>query len=141
VKEKISDQQLIQAADRAIKKSSFYKSNPPETVYAALLMDSHWDREAKRTKIHTALGGPGDPSLGIFGSHLTHAWPENEDQLIDRFLDSRPIDFSQLANDDSPTKSRSLNVGIGALLHELGHSLTLGNLLFIYFYNFHFYHV
>ena len=105
-------------------KSSIFRIR---TVYAALLLDSKWVPRNKTTILHTALGGAGEPPLGVFGSHLTHAWPENEDQLISRFLDSRPIDFSQLANDDSPTKYRSLNVGIGALLHEVGHALTLRN--------------
>ena len=122
---------MISAAGRAILNSQMHKNKSAiiryRTVYAALLLDSKWVPANKTVYLHTALGGTGDPNIGVFGSHLTHAWPENEDQLISRFLDSRPIDFSQLANDDSPTKSRSLNVGIGAFLHEVGHALTLRN--------------
>ncbi len=104
-------------------KSAYFRLR---TVYAALLLDSKWDPINKTAILHAAVGGDGNPNLGVFGSHLTHAWPENEDQLISRFLDSRTIDHSQLANDFfTPTKFLSLNVGLGALLHEIGHALTL----------------
>jgi len=96
-------------------------------VFACLLLDAYYNKELKRTVMHTALGnGFTVPRLGIFGSHLTHAWPENEEQLISRFTDSRNLDFSQLANDDSLTKYRALDVGIGAFLHEVGHAHGLG---------------
>ena len=114
---------------RAILNSQLHKNKSDifrfRTVYSALLLDSKWDPKNKTILLHAALSAPGNPNLGIFGSHLTHAWPENEDQLISRFLDSRAIDFSQLANDASPTKYMSLNVGLGAFLHEIGHALTL----------------
>jgi len=125
------DQDLFNSAHTAIKESSFYLNQSTETrdlnAYAVLLLDSHWDPINKKILLHAALGSGGSsPRLGIFGSHLTHAWPENEDQLISRFTDSRNLDFSQLANDDSTNKYRALDVGIGAFLHEVGHSHGLG---------------
>ena len=122
---------IFDAANTAIVESSFYSTQSKETrdlnAYAVLLLDSHWDPVNKTILRHAALGSGGsNPRLGIFGSHLTHGWPENEDQLISKFTDARNIDFSQLANDDSLTKFRALDVGLGAFLHEVGHAHTLG---------------
>jgi hypothetical protein len=114
---------------RAILNSQLHKNKSDifrfRTVYAALLLDSKWDSINETILLHAALSAPGNPNLGIFGSHLTHAWPENEDQLISRFLDSRAIDFSQLANDDSPTKYMALNTGLGAFLQMVAVALTI----------------
>jgi hypothetical protein len=103
----------------------------PTMVYAVLILDTRWDPIKQDAELHTALGGQGNPRLGVFGSHLTHAWPENIDQLISRLTDTRTINFNELANDDSPTKLRALNTGFGAYLHELGHALGLGNIYLI----------
>ena len=101
-------------------------------VYAVLILDTRWDPIKQEAELHTALGGEGNPRLGIFGSHYhTHAWPENIDQLVNRITDTRTINF-QIANDDTPTKLRALNTGYGAFLHELGHALSLGNLSLIH---------
>jgi hypothetical protein len=131
----LTGQDLFGAANTAIVESSFYSAQSNETrdlnAYAVLLLDSHWDPVNQKILRHAALGSGGSkPRLGVFGSHLTHGWPENEDQLIGKFTDARNIDFSQLANDDSLTKFRALDVGIGAFLHEVGHAHTLGILFF-----------
>jgi len=111
----------------AIKESSFYKqqfqSVRDRMLVGCLLLDSYYNKTLNRILLHEALGGGG---LGIFGSHLTHGWPENENEFIRRFTDSRSLDFTQLANDDSLTKYRALDVGIGAMLHEVGHIHGLG---------------
>ena len=96
-------------------------------VFAVLVLDSRWNSTNKKVLLHSALGSDAsNPKLGIFGSHLTHSWPENTDELITRFTDARKIDFSQLADDSSPNKFEALNTGIGAFLHELGHAFGLG---------------
>ena len=120
-----------------IQSSTTFTQQPQATkdkmVFACLLLDAYYNKTLNRVPMHTALGnGYTVPRLGIFGSHLTHGWPENEDQLIRRFTDARNLDFSQLANDDSLTKFRALDVGLGAFLHEVGHAHTLG----IFFFNF-----
>ena len=49
------------------------------------------------TKGHVALGGGG---LGLFGSGCLHTWPQNLDQVQERFLDTSPIN-KKLFMDDS----------------------------------------
>jgi hypothetical protein len=45
----------------SFKKSSLYLSNPRDKadrmLVACLYLDSYWDNQAKKTKIHDALGG------------------------------------------------------------------------------------
>ena len=93
---------------------------------AALICDAHYD-PIKRTLLgHASLGGGTDKiRLAIFGSHLTHSWPESEQEFIWRLTDRSPIDRSAVADDNSPTKLKSFNVGAGTFLHEIGHVLGL----------------
>jgi len=95
-------------------------------VFACLVLDSYWDFDSQQVMLHAALGnGEIPPKLGIFGSHLTHAWPENQYELLDRLTDIRMLNFDELANDDSPTKLKALNTGIGSFLHQVGHAFSL----------------
>ena len=128
---KLDLQGLFDGVNMAIIESSFYSNQPVKTrnqnVYAVLVLDSHWDPVNKTILRHKCAGNSfSNPKLGIFGSHLTHGWPENEDQLISRFTDARNLDFSQVANDDSLTKYRALDAGIGCLLFTIGIAHTLG---------------
>ena len=57
------------------------------------MLDSHWDVKAKVTRAHAALGGgAGDLALGIFGSHLTHAWPRNMEDIVPAFMNTTETD-------------------------------------------------
>ena len=49
------------------------------------------------TKGHVALGGGG---LGLFGSGCLHTWPQNLEQVQERFLDTSLIN-KKLFMDDS----------------------------------------
>ena len=130
------DQPLFTIASETIKSSLFYTEKPSyvreNMVFGCILLDSYFDNYNKcRVSINTALGASfADIKLGIFGSHLMHAWPEHKYELVGRFTDSRPLDMNQLADDDSPNKFRALNTGIGAFLHEIGHAHSLSNLVF-----------
>ncbi|KXN73625.1 hypothetical protein CONCODRAFT_68160 [Conidiobolus coronatus NRRL 28638] len=99
----------------------------PCTV-AGLLLDSKWDPAIGTTRAHTALGGGGgDHFLGVFGSHCTHAWPSQLEDVVRCFSDTTPIDQRYL-NDERHGQGKHLdacNIGIGAMLHEVGHSLGL----------------
>lgn len=113
-----------------IRKSSAYnnetKYDKNRMVFGVIIIDAFYDKNLNRVVLHHALGnGFITPRLGVFGSHLLHAWPESWNQAK-RFFDDRNLDFSQLANDDSPTKMKALNTGIGAFMHEIGHAYTLG---------------
>ena len=116
----------------SIKKNQVYigetKYDKNTMVFGIIILDAFYDKNLNRAVLHHALGnGYTEPRLGIFGSHLLHAWPESWNQ-INRFFDERKLDFSQLTNDDSPTKMKALNTGIGAFLHEIGHAHTLGRI-------------
>jgi hypothetical protein len=99
----------------------------PCTV-AGLMLDSHWDVKAKVTRAHAALGGrAGDLALGIFGSHLTHAWPRNMEDIVPAFMNTTETDTRYVANDANESGQwwKAANIGMGAMLHEVGHAHTL----------------
>ncbi len=126
----VNKHMLFFTVQDTVTSSPFYLNKPTETrakmEFACLILDTHWDPIKKESMLHTALGGCGNPRLGVFGSHLLHAWPENLNELVNRLTDSRKIDFQQLADDSSATKFEAFNTGIGALLHEIGHAFSLG---------------
>ena len=93
---------------------------------AALILDTPYDPVKKCLLGNASLGGGNDKiRLGLFGSHLTHSWPENETELIWRLTDRNLIDTNFVIDDNSPTKFKSFNIGAGTLLHEIGHLLGL----------------
>lgn len=121
---------LTQTCSSLFRNTSSYMSRPTDRagkmIVACLYLDTHWNAQKQKLLLHDARGNWwSSPRPGVFGSHLTHAWPEDHLQLVKRFTDSRSLNFSEVANDDSPTKLRALNVGIGALLHEVGHAHSL----------------
>ncbi|CAI2176678.1 4201_t:CDS:2 [Funneliformis geosporum] len=95
---------------------------------AGLILDSHYDNspDMKFIRGHAALGGGGgNIQLGIFGSHLTHAWPRHLEEVVGCFQDDTITDETILSNDagESGTWWKCCNIGIGAFLHEVGHCL------------------
>ncbi|RKO86426.1 putative peptidase family-domain-containing protein [Blyttiomyces helicus] len=97
---------------------------------AGLLLDSRWDPASNATRGHVALGGgSGHVRLGIFGSHLTHAWPAYLGEIEKCLLDNTPNDLTRTANDngESDPSYKAFCIGSGAFLHEVGHSLTLAH--------------
>ncbi|KAI9493023.1 putative peptidase family-domain-containing protein [Zychaea mexicana] len=99
-------------------------------VVAGLILDAHWDTSKQTVLAHAALGGGGgNRSLGIFGSHLTHAWPRNIEEIVPCMMDTTPTDTRYVANDANESGQwwRALNIGMGAMLHEVGHAYTLSH--------------
>ncbi|KAJ2779426.1 hypothetical protein H4R18_004014 [Coemansia javaensis] len=97
---------------------------------ACLTLDSHWDPELGVILGHAALGlGAGPRRLGVFGSHTTHAWPANAEEIAQKFLDTTKTDTRFLANDCNECGEywRAANIGMGAFLHEAGHLFTLAH--------------
>ncbi|CAG8476893.1 835_t:CDS:2 [Ambispora leptoticha] len=95
---------------------------------AGLILDTHYDPKMKLIRGHAALGGgAGHVRLGIFGSHTTHAWPRYLEEVVNCFQNNTKTDERILANDvgESGTWWKCCNIGIGAMLHEVGHALTL----------------
>ncbi|KAG2231273.1 hypothetical protein INT48_008480 [Thamnidium elegans] len=99
-------------------------------MVAGLILDSHWDVEKNVTLGHTALGGgAGDTRLGVFGSHLLHAWPTCVEDIVPCFMNSTKTDIRYVANDANESGEwwRAANIGLGAMLHEVGHAYTLSH--------------
>lgn len=91
----------------------------PCTV-AGLILDSHWDLAKKVTLGHTALGGgAGDTALGIFGSHLLHAWPTCIEDIVPAFMNNTKTDTRYVANDANESGEwwRACNIGMGAMVN------------------------
>ncbi|XP_042911348.1 uncharacterized protein, partial [Parasteatoda tepidariorum] len=78
------------------------------------------------TKGQVALGGGG---LALFGSGCLHTWPETIQEIPWRFGDNRKVDRMKLM-DDSANRGfywACYSTGLGAALHELGHTFDLGH--------------
>lgn len=92
---------------------------------AVLIMDATHDRNGMIVG-HAALGGSGDPfPLAIFGSHTCFSWPESLEAVVPAFMSRQPVD-TRACGIDSEGKEYGMaaNVGIGAMMHEVGHMLT-----------------
>lgn len=80
-----------------------------------------------KVKAHTALGGR---RLAIFGSGSMFTWPVDVNEVGSRLRDTRQFDSTEYFDDSA---GRAVRMGrracaattIGALLHELGHCLSL----------------
>lgn len=80
--------------------------------------------ENGKTLAHAALGGG---NLGIFGGTHLHTCPKSVDEISQRFSDNTLIDTSILPDDSAfrGTYWANCATGIGASLHELGHTFGL----------------
>ena len=100
-------------------------------VVAGLILDSHYSLSQNLILAHAALGAhhpSGDrPSLGMFGSHLTYAWPRFLEEVPDCLLDATAPGDTTVGNDNGECTSmwRACAVGQGAFLHEVGHAFGL----------------
>ncbi|KAK0384866.1 hypothetical protein NLU13_7344 [Sarocladium strictum] len=103
----------------------FTKASRP--VVAGMILDSHYDMDAKLIVGHAALGAhdPDGLSLGIFGSHLTYSWPRFMEEVPDCLLDTE-IPGNRVGNDNGECESmwEACSVGQGAFLHEVGHAFS-----------------
>lgn len=91
---------------------------------SVMLLDTHWDTDAKTVRAHAALGGGiGDLQLAIFGSHCLQSYPSTLEDVVPAFTDCTPTDTNYVANDcnDAGSSWEAANIGIGAHLHETGH--------------------
>nr|POE78034.1 putative zinc metalloproteinase [Quercus suber] len=94
-------------------------------VVAGLMLDSAYSMEQNLILGHAALGchKPDGLSLGIFGSHLTYAWPRFMEEIPACLMDeSRVGDTVGNDNNECNTFQEACQVGQGAFLHEVGHA-------------------
>ncbi|KAJ4288701.1 hypothetical protein N0V88_007234 [Collariella sp. IMI 366227] len=61
-------------------------------IVAGLILDSHYDPSTNFILAHAALGihQPNGLSLGMFGSHLTYAWPRFLEEVAPCLVDETP---------------------------------------------------
>jgi hypothetical protein len=86
---------------------------------AALIIDSHWDISKQVVVAHAALGGgSGSTRLGIFGSHLLHAWPTSIEDIEPSMMNNTVTDTRYGANDANESGNwwKALNIGMGAMV-------------------------
>lgn len=94
-----------------------------DTIDLVVMSFTRFDPVSRVVNAHTALGGD---RLALFGGGCLYSWPETMEQVVARFLDNRPCD--KCLFDDSGGRGKMWSVTsttIGALLHELGHCLSL----------------
>lgn len=83
-------------------------------IVAGLVLDAHWDVKSQVILGHAALGGgSGDKRLGIFGSHLTHAWPRNIHEVVPCMMNATKTDTRYVADDANESGEwwRAHNIG------------------------------
>lgn len=106
---------------------NYFQPRPGQTRYVSvLLLDTHWDPNAKLVRGHAALGGGGDGiQLAIFGSHALQSYPSSIEEVVPAFSDCTRTDTAYVANDcnESGSNWEAANIGIGAHMHETGHLL------------------
>lgn len=85
---------------------------------------TRYDPETRQARAHFALGGGG---LAAFGGATLHAWPTRLQDVYAALSDSTRVDPSRAFDDSGGRGTRWALVatGIGALLHELGHTFGL----------------
>ncbi|CAF1351543.1 unnamed protein product [Adineta steineri] len=107
--------------------TKFIKPQNLPLQFTCLFLDSHYIPDEDRIAGHAALGSDwnSDYNWGIFGSHLLYSHPQNLTEMKNKFNDIRPVNKKYTSNDGGDYRARVCNVGIGAFLHELGHSFGL----------------
>lgn len=122
----IRDQELIQRVRQDIEALGFDSDQEREFKHAVILGCSIYNPETRKAEGHTALGGG---KVGIFGSCGLHTWPSQLEELNACCLNNTKIDTTRLLDDSCyrGTFWANFATGIGAFLHELGHTFGLGH--------------
>ncbi|PWN88246.1 hypothetical protein FA10DRAFT_268451 [Acaromyces ingoldii] len=101
----------------------FHRDSP----LAVLILDTRWDYEASLLRGHAAVGAAtrDDFSYGVMGSHFLWSAPSNLNEVTFAFTNEAKTETQFVVNDlnECPTAWQTLNIGSGAMLHEVGHAL------------------
>ncbi|KAF1783580.1 Uncharacterized protein GQ600_12012 [Phytophthora cactorum] len=96
-----------------------------EFKHAVVLGCSRYNKDTRKAEGHTALGGG---KVGVFGSCGLHTWPSHLGELALCCLNNTRIDTRYLLDDSCyrGTFWANFSTGIGAMLHEIGHTFGSG---------------
>jgi hypothetical protein len=122
----IHDQELIALVEKDIIAYGFDTHDELEFKHAVILGCSKYNPVTQHSDGHTALGGG---KVGIFGSCGLHTWPRHLGEVSACCLNNQRIDTCVLM-DDSGNRGTfwgNFSTGIGAFIHELGHTFGLGH--------------
>ncbi|KAG7395052.1 hypothetical protein PHYBOEH_004288 [Phytophthora boehmeriae] len=122
----IDGQELIKLVEKDIVAAGLDDHPELEFKHAVMLGCSRYNTETRKAEGHTALGGG---KVGVFGSCGLHTWPSHLGEVTSCCLNNVRIDKSRLLDDSCfrGTFWANFSTGIGAMLHEIGHTLGLGH--------------
>ncbi|RHY04332.1 hypothetical protein DYB25_005314 [Aphanomyces astaci] len=121
----IPEHDLIGRVEEDLRAQGFI-SNDNLGKHIVLLGSSTYDAALTAPKGHTALGGG---VVGVFGTCGLHTWASHVGNVMQSFLDTTRIDPAILWDDSAGRGTYAANyaTGLGAVLHELGHTLGLNH--------------
>lgn len=122
----IHDQDLIRLVHEDIDAYGLDTHDELEFKHAVILGCSKYNPATQKPEGHTALGGE---RVGVFGSCGLHTWPRHLGDLTSCCLNNNKVDTTRLMDDSCYRGTFWANyaTGIGAFLHELGHTFGLGH--------------
>ncbi|KAG2533371.1 hypothetical protein BBO99_00000011 [Phytophthora kernoviae] len=122
----VDGQELIKLVEKDIVAAGLDDHPELEFKHAVVLGCSRYNTATRKAEGHTALGGG---KVGIFGSCGLHTWPAHLGEVTSCCLNNTRIDQSMLLDDSCfrGTFWANFSTGIGAMLHEIGHTFGLGH--------------
>lgn len=122
----IHDQELIRLVHEDINAYGLDAHPELEFKHAVILGCSKFNPVTQKAEGHTALGGE---KVGVFGSCGLHTWPRHLGEITSYCLNNNKVDTKSLMDDSCyrGTFWANYSTGIGAFLHELGHTFGLGH--------------
>ncbi|KAE8914548.1 hypothetical protein PF005_g16666 [Phytophthora fragariae] len=122
----VDGQELIHLVEEDIEATGVDDNVEFDLKHAVVLGCSRFNKKTGKAEGHTALGGG---KVGVFGSCGLHTWPTHVGEISACCLNNNRIDQRHLLDDSCfrGTFWANFSTGIGAMLHEIGHTIGLGH--------------